>query len=235
MRVIVKLLCAVLAFTILWLAAWYSMMAADVARVKASIAHHYQRLRELDPTISLKADAVYATGFPFRFEVAVERPTLSTVSTDETFSVSFPKVTLTKTDSGQGRYRVNLPNMVEALYAQNGKVPEHYTVTADVLPKVALSAMDSKTRCGPMMGARCADVSDDAPLISYALGLPKSITLHMTLGNESRDARFDLLPIDFNVPVFQPIPQKMSWPLELFVRVLREALVFKTPGNEVHP
>ena len=39
--------------------------------------------------------------------------------------------------------------------------------------------------------------------------------------------------MEINVPIFQPIPADMSLPLEIFVGMLREALVFKTPGNEL--
>ncbi|MFZ4540350.1 MAG: hypothetical protein ACOYNL_00890 [Rickettsiales bacterium] len=210
-----------------WFIVWNILMAADIARVKTSIAYHYKELRTVNRTLSLEADAVYATGFPFRFDIAVKRATLSMVDGEETFAISIPLLTMEKTDSGQGTYRVILPSTVEALYAKNGSAPENYIVSADVMPKLNLSA--SKEMCGPLQGKRCSDVPADAPLVSYAIGLPKSITLHMTLANESRDANFTMPSID--IPIYQPIPKDMSRPLQLFVGVLREALVFKTPTN----
>lgn len=214
-----------------WFGVWSLMMAPDVARVKASMDHHYQQLRTHSRAMSLEADSVTASGFPFAFNVRVNRATLSMVDGDETFAISIPSLTMTSSDSSQGTYRVHLPNTVEGLYAKNGQAPEHYLVTADSLPKLNLSAADANKPCGPLQGKVCVDVAKAAPLISYAVGLPGAITLHMQLGSESRDATFNLPTI--NVPIYQPIPMDMSRELQLFVGVLREALVFKTPGNEV--
>mgnify|MGYP000113646226 CR=1 FL=1 len=120
-----------------------------------------------------------------------------------------------------------LPATVQARYVKDG-AQEHYRVTMNTIPQLALSAADATALCGPVVGQRCVDVATDAPIISFAVGLPNSITLHMELGDAARDATFQLPPI--TVPIFQPIPTDISRPLELFVGVLREALVFKTPS-----
>jgi len=199
--------------------------------VKASIAFHYQQMRTANRNASLEADLVEASGFPFSFNIRVNRATLSMVEGDETFGISIPSLTMRVSSSGQGIYRVDLPNTVEALYAKNGSAPEHYVVMADALPKLNLSAVAASNACGPLTGKACEDVAVNAPLISYALGLPEAITLRMQLGEKTRDARFELPAI--TVPVYQPIPADMSRALQLFVGVLREALVFNTQGNEV--
>lgn len=222
-----KLATAALALVIAWFGIWSLIMAPDVARVKASIDYHYQQLRTHSRAMSFEADSVTASGFPFAFNIRVKRATLSMVDGDETFAISIPSLTMTLSDSSQGTYRVHLPNTVEGLYAKNGQPPEHYLATADLLPKLNLSAADATKPCGPLAGRKCVDVASDAPLISYALGLPGAITVHMQLGSESRDATFDLPAIQ--VPIYQPIPSDMSRQLQLFVGVLREALVFKTP------
>ncbi len=226
MRSFFKILGIFFALIVLWLAVWMLMMRGDVARVEASLKHHNEAFRTANTYVNLKYDDVHATGFPFRFQVAVVRPTLSMVDGDESFSVSFAKVLLTPTDAGQGRYRVDLPPEVEALYGKNGAVPEHYFVSADVVPQLSLSSADSKKPCGPMVGKTCEAVAADAPLISYAVGFPPSITLTMTLNGESRAASFKLPSVP--VPVFQPIPSQVAGSLQLFVGVLREALVYKT-------
>lgn len=231
MHYYLKLLAAAFALILAWFGIWSLLMADDVARVKASIDHHYQQLRSVNRTMSLVADSVAASGFPFAFEITVKRATLSMVDGDETFAISIPALTMKATDSGQGTYRVTLPETIEALYAKNGQAPEQYRVTMNTTPKLNLSAADASKPCGPLMGRACADVAADAPLVSFALGLPSSITLHMQLDDKTRDARFELPVID--VPMYQPIPRDMSRPLQLFVGVLREALVFNTPGNEV--
>lgn len=206
-------------------------MAADVARVKASIDYHYQQLRSQSRIMSFEADSVAASGFPFAFNIRVVRATLSMVDGDETFAVSIPALTMASSDSGQGIYRVMLPSAMEALYAKNGSAPEHYVVTADEMPKLNLSAADASKPCGPIVGTPCVDVAEDAPLISFAVGLPKSITLRLQLADKTRDARFEMPAI--HVPIYQPIPNDLTRPLQLFVGVLREALVFNTRGNEV--
>ena len=227
MRHYLKLVAGALAIVLAWLGVWSWLMAGDVARVKASIDYQYAKLRTHNHMMSIEADAVFATGFPFAFKVGVTRATLSMVDGDETFAISIPELTLVPMDSGQGSYRVLLPDAVEALYAKAGAAPEHYVVRVDAMPKLLLSAADSKKQCGPMAGTACVDVARDAPLISYAVGLEKPITVHMQLGSETRDATFDVPKIP--VPIYQEIPADLSRPLQLFVGVLREALVFKTP------
>ncbi len=219
----------------LWFGMWSWLMAADVARVKASIDVHYQRFhtmtRVMQFPVSIKADAVYATGFPFKFQVAVKNLTLSTVEMNETFAVSAHDITLQATDSDQGIYRVNLPDTVEALYAKDGSAPEHYRVSVDAVPKLNLSAADSKVRCGFGTGKACEAVAAKAPLISYALSVPQAVTLHMELGNDSRDERFPLSPLAIDVPIYQEIPMDISTPLTIFVGVLREGLVYRTKSE----
>jgi hypothetical protein len=209
-----------------WYGIWSWQMAGDVARVKASISYQYTHLRERNQTTSLEADEVFATGFPFRYGIGIKRPTLSMVDGDETFAVSIPFVTLELVDRAQGTYRVDLPASVQALYAKNGRAPEHYDVTPDTMPEVHLSAADASKPCGFMIGAPCPDVAKDAPLISYQVNMPKTLMLHMQLGDEAKDASFG--PFLLSAPVNRPIPQDMSGPLQLFIGILREALVFHT-------
>ena len=209
-----------------WYGIWSWQMAADVARVKTSIAFQYKHLRERNQTTSLETDEVFATGFPFHYQVGIKRPTLSMVDGDETFAVSIPFVTLERVDSGQGTYRVNLPQSIQALYAKNGQAPEQYVVTSSSMPEVSLSAADATKPCGVFVGAPCPKVTADAPLISYAVAMPKTLILHMQLGDEAKDASFDAPML--SAPVNIVIPGDMSRPLQLFVGILREALVFHT-------
>jgi hypothetical protein len=148
------------------------------------------------------------------------------VDGNETFAVSIPFMTLESVDASQGTYRVNLPSSVQALYAKNGQAPEHYVVTASEMLEVALSAADAGKPCGFTFGTPCPDVAVDAPLISYQVTMPKTLTLHMQLGDEAKDASFG--PFLILGPVNRAIPQDMSEPLQLFVGILREALVYKT-------
>ena len=226
MRRIVQAAIIALVLGVAWYGIWNWQMAGDVARVKASIAYQYKHLREYDQKTSFEYDDVFATGFPFRYGIGIKRPTLSMVDGDETFAVSIPLVTLELVDSAEGKYRVNLPASVQALYAKNGQAPEHYVVTPDAMPEIYLSAADAGKPCGVRVGAPCPEVAKDAPLISYEVAMPKSLTLHMQLGDDAKDANFG--PFLLSAPVDRAIPQDMSGPLQLFVGILREALVFHT-------
>ena len=77
-----------------------------------------------------------------------------------------------------------------------------------------------------------AAVAADAPFTRFALGLPASIRLHLALGAESREVSFALIPL--TIALYQPIPTTLNQPLEIFVRMLREALVYRTSANVVH-
>jgi hypothetical protein len=227
MRQFATILIGLLLAIALWYGAWRWMMAGDVARVETSINYQNQAIKTVDRDMVLKSDGVSATGFPFHFRVKVKRLTLSTIDQQRTYAVSLPEVTLVPTDSEQGRYRVELPASFDALYAENGAAPENYRVSVQPIPQVAVRAQGDSTQCSPFPGqTHCAAVAADAPIISYATELPATITLHMELNGESRDAAFQLVPV--SVPIFQTIPKELVNPLELFVGVLREALVFKT-------
>lgn len=218
-----------LAISLVWFGIWHSMLSADVTRVKTSIDYQYQQFRTQGRSVSLKADKVYATGFPFKFLIGIDRPTLSMVDGEETFAVSMERVTLSREDTAMGRYRIQLPPVVEALYAKSGAAPENYAVSvkpAEAMPEFYLSAEDATKRCGPLVGVKCEPVDAKQPIRSFAVVLSKSIILHMVLGAESRDAAFEFVPL--NIAIYQSIPQDVSRPLQLFVGVLREALVFKT-------
>lgn len=226
MRIIIKLIAVFIALMLAWLAVWYYLMSDDVVRVKASLDQQTIKLRSHNHAVRLKADAVYATGFPFRFRVAVERATLSMVDGEETFAVSLPLVFLNASYAAQGTYRVTIPQPIEALYAKAGAAPENYQVNATPMPEIYLSAQDGKTRCGALTGVRCQSRDARAPFASYGVALPASVTLHMQLATESRDAAFNFITTP--VPLYQPIPEDVSYPLQIFVGMLREALVFKT-------
>ena len=216
-----------LAVALAWYGIWSVLVAADVARVKNSIAYQYQHLRTANRFVSLEADSVSAAGFPFAFHVVVRRATLSMVDGNETFAVSIPELTMEKMDSAQGIFRVILPNTVQALYAKDGQAPEHYLARVDAMPVLNLSAQDATNPCGFGTDRACPPVAADAPLVSYALAVPKAISVHMELAADARDVTFDLAPMALPVPVYQPIPANMSGPLQLAVGVLREALVYK--------
>jgi hypothetical protein len=226
-RKLIVILIIFLAVTFGWYVAWRAMLSADVARVKTSIAFQDQRFKTVNRFITFKANAVQPSGFPFHFRVVVKRPTLTMISGQETYAVSVDEISLTPVDSGQGRYRVSAPATVDALYAVSGGALENYRVTLSSVPALLLRAQGDSRECMDMPGsASCADVAADAPLISFAVQMPASLTLHATLNSDSRDIGFTFTPL--NIPLFATIPANIDGPLQIFVGMLREALVYHT-------
>ena len=230
MRRLVLNIVLALGLVILWYGFWRFAMADDVARVKHSIAYQNQQFKTVNPTIVLKAESVSPAGFPFNSRVRVERIQLSIIDGKETYAILVPELFLKAMDSDQGRYRVELPATVSALYAMDGLAPENYTVTMDKIPELLLRAQANSQQCSGLPGSKpCDAVAADAPLITFAPNIPASVMLHIELNGKSRDAQFTATPV--NLPVFMDIPKAMARPLQLAVGVLREAMVFQPEAN----
>lgn len=205
-------------------AIWYHGLSDDVARVEATLAHHNAEFRKQNRWVTLKADSVGRTGFPFAARVLVKRPTLTFVRGDETYGVSLPWAMLTERDAASGTYEVTYTPTAEALYAKSGQAPEEYAVTPDHAPVLLMRAQGDSRECSPFLGAqRCPEVGAEAPLITFAVQLPESITLTMALNGKEKKANFKLIPV--NIPLYQRIPAEMDRPVEMLVLILREALI----------
>lgn len=222
MQPVAKLLLVLLMGGLLWFAAWYVMLAPDVARVKASLDYHDRQFKTVNRFVTFKADGVSRSGFPFHFRVKVTRPALTMIYGQETYGITADEVTLTPVDADEGRYRLNLPEKLEAVYAKDGGLPEQYAATFSPMPPVLFRAAGDNNACSPFPGqGACPAVASDAPLVSYAIAYPNRLQLHVTRGNDARDIGFDLVPLQ--VPVFFFIPKGIDRSLEIAVNVLREA------------
>lgn len=225
MRKLILIAVAVLFATGGWFVVWRSLMADDVAQVKTTLEHHYRAIKAVTPSATLKADDVYATGFPFHFRVAVHRPTLTQIWGGESYAVSFEKIELEKVNDGEGRYRVLAPAEFDAMYAVEGKAPERYRIVLSEVPAVLLRATGDSARCSPLPGAVRCEAKPTDPLISMAAQMPRKLILKVTLNEQSKQIGFDFMPM--NLPLFMPIPATAAQPLQLFVGMLREAMVFQ--------
>lgn len=227
MRSFIFIASAILLATAAWFFTWRSLMADDVAQVRASIDHHYQAIKAQNATTTLKADEVYATGFPFGFRVAVARPTLTQVWGRDTYAISLDRVELENVNTAEGRYRVTLPAKFDAMYATSGQAPERYRITLNEVLAVLLRAQADSQRCPNFPGSRpCAATAPTDPLISFAAQLPARLVLDATLNGNTKQIGFNLTPIA--VPIFITIPADADQPLQRFVGMLREALVYST-------
>jgi len=224
-RILIILLGALLLLGIIY-GAWRWSMGDDVARIQATVDYHNKQIQTINRATQLKVNRVHAIGFPFHSRVRIEQPTLSYVFGDETYKVMLDYADFTARDSGQGSYTVDYPNLIQALYAKSGGTPENYTVTIDNHINLLMRAQGDSQQCSGFPGAaRCPDAAATAPLITIAPQLPASITLTMTLNGQSKQAGFTLQPVA--IPIYQTIPADLQSPLELFINVLREAMVFQ--------
>ena len=64
----------------------------------------------------------------------------------------------------------------------------------------------------------------DAPFITYAAQLPSRLVLNVGLNGKTQKIGFTLIPM--GVPVFMQIPANVSYPLQTFVDMLREAMIY---------
>lgn len=209
-----------------WFLTWRSIMAGQVAQVQASIDHHHRAIKARSQAVTLKADEIYATGFPFGFRVAIARPTLTEIWNKETYAISLERVELERVNRDEGRYRVQLPSAVDAIYAADGQAPERYRIVLNNVPAVLLRAQADSRQCPNFPGSRPCDASaPTAPLISFAAQLPAQLVLDASLNGKSQKIGFSFTPAP--LPIFLPIPADAAHPLEIFVGMLREALVFR--------
>lgn len=209
-----------------WYGIWSYLVSADVARVKATLEHHNQGFKAANPYMELRADKVAASGFPFSFRVKVTKPTLSMIWQKQTFAASIPFIELSEVSSSDGRYRVTAPLMMDALFTTDGEAPEQYHVTFSALPKILLRAQGSSALCPNMPGMRqCPPVDAVAPLISFAADLPEEMRMTIDLAGKSKEVKFNFHSM--GVPLFFDIPRDGSGLLEIFVGMLREAMIYQ--------
>ena len=215
-----KFITILLLITAIAYGAWYSMLSADVARVKASIEYQEKRFKTVNRAMTFKAASVSRSGFPLALNVRINRPQLTMIWGNETYGISAPWMDLQPINHGEGRYRLKLPPLMEAVYAKDGQLPEQYFVSFTPTPQAQLRAVGNSSVCPPI-GKPC-EAAEDAPINAIAFGLPDRLVMHVVRGTESRDAVFtSTIP---GVPIFMDIPADASRPLVIGVNVLREAL-----------
>ncbi len=205
MRSLIIALAVLLVATGGWFITWRSMMAADVATIQASIKHRYDTIKAVSPHTTFKADDVYATGFPFSFRVAVHRPTLTQIWGGETYAISFEKLELAR--ANDSRFKVLLPQTFDSMYAKDGAAPEQYRVSLNEVPQAWLEGTN-------------------VALTKYGVLLPRKLVLDVSLNGQTKKIGFDF---PLALPVSAEIPLDASRPLQLFVGMLREAMVFSKP------
>jgi len=123
---------------------------------------------------------------------------------------------------------VHLPADAVA-YFKDASHDERYKVRVKDIPSLLLRAQLNSMKCPNILGAEpCADVAEDAPFISYAASLPSTLHLEVSLNGKTETIEF--LFHSLNIPVFATIPDTAGKHLQLFVGMLREALVFRHEG-----
>jgi hypothetical protein len=226
MRKFFYIFAAAFLLTFTWYGIWLGLMATDVKRVQDSVDYHYHRIKSGSENVIFKVEKVKPTGFPFGFRVALSNAKLTQVWMGNTYGITADRIELKAVDSREGRYRVTLPDHFSALYTEEHKQPEQYSITLQSPPAILLRAQPSSRQCPNLPGMKqCDPVGDDDPLVSLAAQLPAHFMFDASLNGKTERISFDLTPV--NIPVFITIPMEVARHLQLFVGMLREALVFK--------
>ncbi len=203
-----------LAILSVWYGIWSSLVSDHVEKVKATINYHNQQFKSVTSTMVLKAEKVSATGFPFRQAVKIDRLSWSMIEGKETYLITTDVIEVEP--MGGGEYRFHPTDQYDAMYAKDGNSPEHYDVTISDVPGLVMKATDEKP---------------ETPMTEFKLFLPKVMAVRMELNGEVAQANFPMPPIPFTM--YQPVPKAVNRTLWLFVEVLREALIYKTPPSHV--
>lgn len=214
---------ALIAFVSLfvWHRIWLAGMQPHVKRIEETIAHYNQLYKSSTYRATIKAAEVRAAGFPFLKKVIIDQPNLAMVQGGITYAVETECIQLIFEDAKQGRYRAEIINDINALYAEAGKAPEAYVVKVSNMPSLWARVQDTSPRC---VGEHCA-AKPEKLLAELGFELKGDVLLTATLADRSERIGFNAAAIP--KPIFMPIPSDVSRPLSLFVGMLREALVFK--------
>jgi hypothetical protein len=226
MKKFLTVLAILIALVGAYYAYWRSTLSDHVARVEATIVHHNEEFRKHNRWITLKADSVEPAGFPFKAKLRVDRPTLTFVWGKETYGASFPYIELQPRNERSGSYDVLYPVPLEAVYAADGKAPEEYSVELVTPMPVILRAQGDSRACPNLPGTQpCKQVGATDPLISFAAQLPHKMVLKVGYLDDSSEIGFETVPLP--VQVFMAIPKEADRPLQVFVNMLREAMIFQ--------
>jgi len=209
-----------------WYASWRSAMSPHVAFVERNIVEANKRYKTPNYRATIEYKSIRPAGFPFGHSVIIEAPSINMIQANETYSIRTDLLRLTFEDANQRRYKLEVPSIVTALYAVANAAPENYSVDVASAPAVWLRVQGDKPGC---RGEQCLP-SPDALWKEIGIELPPEILLNAHLGKKTRPISFRQQA--YPMPIFIPLPENISRPVFLFVGMLREALVYNTPGNE---
>lgn len=204
-----------------WYGAWSSGMRPHLVRVNATIAYYNEQFKTSSYRATFKADSVHAGGFPFKKKIIIDHPNLAMVWGNETYMIESEHIELVFEDKAQGRYRVMFPDAIRAMYAEAGKAPEAYTVKLQDIPLLWARVQDTSPMC---RGDTC-QAMPEAVLTQIGFQPPGMILIEASLGGKSEKIGFKMIALP--KPLFMDIPRDPSYPVSIFVDMLRQALVFR--------
>lgn len=220
MRLALSIACVCLVALAAWYIKWSVSMEPHIARVEHTIDAYNQRFKTNAYRATLKANAIYASGFPFRRTVVIDTPNIAMVWHNETYAIEAQYLKLHFEDVSQGRYSIGLPAEIQALYATPNAVPEAYKVSITTPPSLWLRVKDTPFTC------KAAECLAPAEAIFKEVGIQPhgSMLLSATLNGRNEHISFALQPIP--KPYFMALPDDPSRAISVSVSMLREALVF---------
>lgn len=203
-----------------WYVKWSASMEPHITRVEQTIDAYNQRFKTSAYRATLKANGIYASGFPFQKTVVIDTPNMAMVWNNETYAIEAEYLKLHFEDKAQGRYSVSMPEEIQALYASPNTAPEAYKVSINTPPSIWLRVKDTRPQCK----TQDCMATPEALLSEVGIQPNGTILLSAAMKDRSEQIAFPLQAIP--KPYFLALPNDPSRAVSLFVGMLREALVF---------
>lgn len=195
---------------------WYLATSDAKAHVEMSLKHWQQQFKQTNRHFQIRWDGIEIRGAPFTHEVVLINPTFSMISGNVSYALGARELSLI--ESSAGNYALSFPDKAgRAAYAESGSMPEEYQFAWDNALTVQLFARDANHK-----------ISQQEPVSHIIALLPESLILTATLADKRQKISFNYREWQ-RVAIAQerPIPSDISGSLQIFVGMLREALVFQ--------
>lgn len=189
---------------------WSGGADEQKAWVLANISHFEQQFTSNTAKVQFQYDSIEVLGFPFSHYVRFYQPALNLRVGAEHFYIALNRMDMMPDGDEQQRYQLEISNEMTVGYKSTGNVQESYRLHVSGLPKLWLQAAE-----GPA----------PAHWSEYGVAFTGSLTLDVT--NDQKSEKIGFNPMATPIPIWRKIPAHIHYPAQLFVGMLREAMVYR--------
>jgi hypothetical protein len=194
---------------------WSTGAEAYRDEVLANIAHHQQRFNAGNNVsqLSIAYESADVTGFPFAKSVRLYRPSVRLALGAEQFYIDSATMELTPQDEANKRYAVVISPDLSVGYKSGQAAQETYRVHIREAPKIWLQAREG-------------DADSSAMWAEYGVAFVSN-KLILDVSNQAKSEQIGFPTMATQMPLWGSIPSNVNYPVQMFVGMLREALVFR--------